>query len=135
MVFLDASFLIALIHRGDENYETAVEWMRIVEGAEVPLLTTEFCLLEVIDFLSSRGYRDLGRRLIAVLRAGALVTITPCSTALMDQGLGLHADRDDHTWSLTDCMSILVMQAHGVTDALTYDHDFEEAGMRALPLD
>jgi len=135
LVFLDSAFLIALVHKGDANRESALAWMEIVEAAQIPLLTTEFCLLEVVDFVSSRGYRAVARQLVAALRAGAFVTIVPCSSALLNRGLVLHAARDDKTWSLTDCIGIVVMQDNAVTDALTYDHDFVQAGMRALPLD
>ena len=33
---------------------------------------------------------------------------------------------------LTDCISFVVMAEHGITDALTGDHHFEQAGFRAL---
>lgn len=135
MVFVDSAFLIALVHKGDENRESALVWMAIVEGAQIPLLTTEFCLLEVVDFVSRRGYRAVARQLLATLRAGAFVTIVPCSSMLLSRGLVLHAARDDKTWSLTDCIGIIVMQDYGVTDVLTYDSDFVQAGMRALPLE
>ena len=135
MVFLDAGYLIALLNRGDANRESALIWKEIVEDGQIPLLTTEFVLVEVVDFLSRSGQRALARALVAELQTGALVSITPCSSTLVRRGLDLHAQRDDKTWSLTDCISILVMQDNGVTDALTYDHDFVEAGMRALPLE
>jgi hypothetical protein len=50
----------------------------------------------------------------------------------MDRGLALYAARPDKEWSLTDCVSFLVMQDHGVTEALTADHHFEQAGFVAL---
>ena len=134
MVFLDSAFLIALLHRRDQHHESALAWKEIVESAQTRLLTTEFCLLEVVDYVSRCGYRILARNLVRELRAGAYVSIVPCSSALLDRALELHARRDDKTWSLTDCTSILVMQDNGVTDVLTYDHDFAEAGMRVLPL-
>ena len=135
MVFLDSAYLIALLHKGDENRASALLWNEVVEGAQVSLLTSEFCLVEVVDFLSRRGYRAVARDLVATLRAGAFVTIVPCSSALMNRGLALHAARDDKAWSLTDCISMVVMQDNAVTDVLTYDHDFVEAGLRALPLE
>lgn len=134
MVFLDSAFLIALVHARDANRESALAWMEILEGAQIPLLTTEFNLTELVDFISGRGQRALARQLVTTLRAGALVTIIPCSTGLLNRGLIRHAARDDKTWSLTDCISMVVMEDHGITEVMTYDHDFEQAGMRALPL-
>jgi predicted nucleic acid-binding protein len=43
-----------------------------------------------------------------------------------------YAKRLDKDWSLTDCMSFVTMQECGISDALTADHDFEQAGFIAL---
>jgi predicted nucleic acid-binding protein len=34
----------------------------------------------------------------------------------------------DKTWSLVDCISFIVMQAHGIIEVLTFDKDFLQAG-------
>ena len=39
---------------------------------------------------------------------------------------------NDKEWTLTDCISFVVMQREGITDALTADHHFEQAGFVAL---
>jgi predicted nucleic acid-binding protein len=35
-------------------------------------------------------------------------------------------------WGLVDCISFIVMQNRGITDALTADIHFQQAGFRAL---
>jgi uncharacterized protein len=52
--------------------------------------------------------------------------------ALWQRGIELYAERPDKGWSLTDCISFVVMQDRGITDALTADHHFEQAGFTAL---
>ena len=39
---------------------------------------------------------------------------------------------DDQRWSLTDCSSFLLMEQRGISEALAYDRDFEQAGF--IPL-
>jgi predicted nucleic acid-binding protein len=43
-----------------------------------------------------------------------------------------YAQRLDKEWSLTDCITFAVMAREGLTDALTGDHHFEQAGFVAL---
>jgi predicted nucleic acid-binding protein len=52
--------------------------------------------------------------------------------ALFRRGIELYDNRLDKQWSLTDCISFVVMQQHGITEALTGDHHFEQAGFVAL---
>jgi predicted nucleic acid-binding protein len=40
--------------------------------------------------------------------------------------------RPNKEWSLTDCISFVVMEAHGLSEALTSNGDFEQAGFVAL---
>jgi predicted nucleic acid-binding protein len=47
-------------------------------------------------------------------------------------GFDLFAARLDKAWCLTDCISVGVMTGRGLTDALTADHHFEQAGFRAV---
>lgn len=46
--------------------------------------------------------------------------------------LHLYAARLDKGWSLTDCISFVVMQQHGIREALTGDRHFAQAGFVAL---
>jgi uncharacterized protein len=46
----------------------------------------------------------------------------------MRRGTDLYNARSDKGWSLTDCISFEVMREHGLTEALTADHHFTQAG-------
>jgi predicted nucleic acid-binding protein len=56
----------------------------------------------------------------------------PPDGATFVQGVELYRNRSDKDWSLTDCISFVVMTREGITEALTADRDFEQAGFKAL---
>jgi hypothetical protein len=46
--------------------------------------------------------------------------------------ISLFKQRKDKEWGLVDCVSFIVMQNRGMTDALTADTHFQQAGFRPL---
>jgi predicted nucleic acid-binding protein len=56
----------------------------------------------------------------------------PASEELVAKGVQLYSQRGDKNWSLIDCISFVVMEEYGLTEALTADHHFEQAGYSAL---
>ena len=50
------------------------------------------------------------------------------------QALALYQFRPDKTWGLTDCISFVVMQQQNLTDAVTGNRHFVQAGFHALML-
>jgi predicted nucleic acid-binding protein len=89
-------------------------------------------LPEVADGLSRPVWRPPVIRLFALLRAKPGVEILAPDLDLFDRGFDLYARRLDKEWSLTDCVSFVVMTERGITEALTGDHHFGQAGFRAL---
>jgi predicted nucleic acid-binding protein len=54
---------------------------------------------------------------------------------LIVRGFDLFRSRPDKSWGLTDCISFVIMNEAGITDALTADVHFQQAGFRALLLE
>ncbi len=50
----------------------------------------------------------------------------------MDRGMEFYAARSDKNWSLTDCISFVIMTDLGLTLALTANKHFRQAGFQAL---
>ncbi|HUW62419.1 MAG TPA: PIN domain-containing protein [Candidatus Bathyarchaeia archaeon] len=128
-VFVDTSFYIAFSSPKDRWHEAAKSFARDFSGV---MLTTEFVLLELANHLCAPQDRTLFPRFHEMLRNDAKTTIVPASSACIQDGLSIYAARPDKAWSLTDCISMAVMQQHGLTDALTADCHFEQAGFRLL---
>lgn len=129
MILLDTSYVLAAVRPRDALHNRAVAWSNVI--AE-PLLVTEYVLWECVNFLSSPIDRPKAHAVVAQLRASAGIEFIDASRELLNEGLRMHASRPDKAWSLTDCVSIVLMQERSITRALAYDHHFEQAGFEAL---
>jgi uncharacterized protein len=98
------------------------------------IVTTEAVLLEWLNAMSDVSSRQIAAEGYLRVRADLRIEVVPIRTELLDAALQLYRDRPDKKWSLTDCLSFVVMERRGLTEALTTDHDFEQAGMRAIML-
>ena len=58
--------------------------------------------------------------------------MVPASAELFQRGVELFRARPDKEWSLTDCISIVVMTEKRISEALSTDRHFEQAGFKAL---
>jgi len=89
-------------------------------------------MLELGDFLCDAPNRAVFERMHRMLSGNTRVEIVPISQTILDRAAGLYFARRDKDWSLTDCTSFIIMADRGITDALTGDHHFVQAGFRAL---
>jgi uncharacterized protein len=100
-------------------------WFRAFTGRFV---TTRPVLTEVANGLAAPQFRNRVAALLLRLENDPKVRIVGNSDALYTRGLTLYAQRPDKEWSLTDCMSFVVMREEGIREALTRDHHFTQAG-------
>ncbi|HEY4688119.1 MAG TPA: PIN domain-containing protein [Anaerolineae bacterium] len=131
-VFLDTAYAIALSSPNDLFHHHAMQLADRMEAEGTSLVTTRAVLLEIGNALSRQRHRDAAVRLLDALEADPEVEITPLSEPLYAQALRLYRERPDKEWGLTDCVSFVVMQERGITEALTTDEHFQQAGFHAL---
>ena len=127
--FLDTVHVLALVNPRDAWHTKAASASR---DTPERLVTTEAVLTEVADALSDPAHRPWALQAIDDLRADPHVTCVAVDSTLFARGLELYRQRSDKSWSLTDCISFVVMGDHGLSEALTADQHFEQAGFRAL---
>jgi len=81
------------------------------------------------------GADGIGRRAIGADGTRHCGGVSPSrssrSFVVYQAGFDLFAARPDKAWSLTDCISFAVMTERGLSEALTADQHFEQAGFRA----
>lgn len=127
-VFADTFFYIALLRDDDPAHERALAAAK----RHRPIVTTEFVLLELGNACARAADHADFVALLHGLRASPQVRIIPLDSRYFNRGLERMAQRKDKDWSLTDCISFVVMEELGLKEALTGDRDFEQAGFKAL---
>lgn len=128
-LFLDSSYVIALVNKKDQRHEQALEMAHGL-GA-YPLVTTDAILLEVGNNLA-RSFKAEAIAVIEEFLSSDEVRIVAVDTALFQKGFDLYKSYQDKSWGLVDCISFIVMQEAHISDALTTDRHFEQAGFNAL---
>ena len=132
MVFADAGYWIALWNSRDSLHQMAIG---VADGlGTTNILTTHMVLTEALDAMAGMGpfHRRMAVQMLHRLEADPHVEIIPQSDAQFRAAVERYAARSDQSWSLTDCASFLAMEERGITEALAYDRDFEQAGFVAL---
>ena len=132
VVFADSNYWIALLNPHDDLHAKAKALSSAL--GRVRYVTSEMVLTEVLNYFAPRGpdLRNAAAALAVGLRKHADKTIIPQTSAQSQDAVALYTGRADKTWSLTDCTSFQIMQQGQMTEALTHDKDFEQAGFRAL---
>ena len=127
--FADSFFFIALLSERDACHHRAAEVSR---ESGVVLVTTRWVLAEVADALCATAWRGRTGAFIAFALCAPGVLVLGKSDELFVRGMDLYRGRKDKEWSLTDCISFVVMADEGLEEALTGDRHFEQAGFKAL---
>ena len=128
-VFADTYFYLALFNTRDAHHKRVVEFMAGFTGGVV---TTQWVLTEVADAFASIPQRRHLQAKFQVLSDDPETQIVEASPELFEKGLNLYNSRPDKLWSLTDCISFVVMTEERISDALTGDRHFDQAGFKAL---
>ncbi len=89
-------------------------------------------MLEVGDALCSQSLRQNTANFLQNIYQLKSTKIITFSQNLLQSGLNLYEQRSDKDWSLTDCISFVVMQREQIQEAFTSDKHFEQAGFIRL---
>lgn len=120
-IFVDTSFVLALINERDQYHDQAEALSYNFENS--PLIITDAVLLEIGNALA-KDFREEAVMIIKVLRSSKRVEVVEIDAQLFEKGLGVYQKYDDKTWGLVDCISFVVMQEYGIAEVLTFDGDF-----------
>jgi predicted nucleic acid-binding protein len=115
--FADTAYFLALWLDTDKHHQAAIKYTRDVDRA---IVTSRWVLAEVGNALCKFPQRSRFGVFLERLEANKDVQILSADDDTFEQGATLY------------CTSFVVMSRLGLTDALTTDHHFEQAGFNAL---
>lgn len=133
-VFVDSAHYIAVLNRRDGLHQRALRVAHVLEEESARFVTTDAILVEVLTHQSSFGPepRAVAAELVDQLHRSASIEVVPQTPALFAAGVDLYRRRLDKSYSMVDCMSMVVCRGHGIQDVLTADRDFEQEGFTIL---
>ena len=132
--FLDTGFLLALESADDQHHAAALDYWQSFESENpVPLVTTSYVLDEVATFFNARGLHAKAVEAINGLMNSPSVLLVHVDEDLFDEGWRYFARHHDKRYSLTDCISFVVMKRMKLKTALAFDQHFVQAGFERIP--
>ena len=131
-LFADTAFWIALLNRRDQHHQHALAWNQHVVAHSISIVTTEAVLWEWLNANSTLAVRQKAAEGYRRCHNDSQLDVVAFDTHLAESAVRLFQERHDKEWSLTDCLSFVVMEDRQLSDALTADHHFEQAGYRTL---
>lgn len=128
-VFMDTYGLIAWFNTRDAAHQPVKSYLHAFSGS---IVTTEWVLLEFADAFSLSSVKPFAIEAIKRIHRLPMFVVVGYDLAVYQAGFDLYEARPDKDWSLTDCISFAVMTQRGLSEALTADHHFEQAGFQAV---
>jgi hypothetical protein len=98
------------------------------------MLTSEAVLWEWMNAMAEPATRSVAAEGYQRCHRDPQIEVVPFLGELVESAVELYSRRADKGWSLTDCLSFVVMERRNVAEALTADQHFQQAGVRAILL-
>jgi predicted nucleic acid-binding protein len=131
-IFADTFYWVALINSQDNWHQRAREITFTFKNVEI--VTTDEVLVEVLNFMSAQGANRRRRTVefLDDLKQNPSIQVIPQNRESFLQGFELYRRRPDKEYSLTDCISMTVMQRLKISEVLTHDNHFQQEGFVIL---
>jgi predicted nucleic acid-binding protein len=131
-IFADTFYWTALLNPRDDYHAIVKNYSRQLKSAI--LVTSDEVITEFLNFFSN--YHPLMRQ-GAVHRAKEIlnhdaIQVIPSNRDRFLAGIELYQQRPDKGYSLTDCLSMLIMRELEIQEILTHDKHFTQEGFMIL---
>ncbi len=128
-MLLDTSGLLCCFDADDHRHQDAIAFY----DAASLRLTHNYVIAEFVALAGARRLpREASLEFSAVTVADPETELVWVDPALHDEAMALLKSQFDKSYSLCDAVSFVLMRDCNITDALTTDGHFEQAGFRRL---
>ena len=126
--FIDTSFVVAALSVSDSFHALAIKQSEdLFSNYEVWI--TDAILFEVGNTFSKVN-RKLGAGFIESCYEESDTFLIHTDPDLLSKAISMFTQYLDKNWSLTDCLSFIVMKENDISIAYSSDHHFEQAGFQ-----
>lgn len=133
MLILDAGYLIAVEAADDQNHKAAFSyWQKLIQTPP-NIITTTYIFDEIITFFNNRNRHAKAVEIGNNLLQSELIEMIQVDENLFGLGWNYFQKYADKRYSLTDCISFVVMEQNNLDTALSFDKHFTQAGFVKLP--
>jgi predicted nucleic acid-binding protein len=129
-LFVDTSGWYDLLFSGSPGHNKITDLLRV---PGVSLVTSTYVLDELVALLLTRGDHATAARVGALIRSAAEVRLEHPDAAEELRAWALFLDSPDKTYTLTDCLSFVIMRRLGIETAIATDRHFRQEGFATLP--
>lgn len=132
VVFADTFYWIALLSPRDNWHSKVIQFSQA--NSHLNLVITDGVVDEVFASFSKQGslMRSKVVSLYQSLLNNPIVEIIYYNRELRRAGIELYQNRLDKGYSLTDCISMVVMKNENITEVLTNDYHFVQEGFKII---
>jgi uncharacterized protein len=132
--FLDTSYIVALeIKNEDVHVRVAEHWLSLA-SQRPQIVTTTYIFDEVVTLLNSRKLHGKAVEVGTLILESPDILLVEIDNEIFEKGWQNFKRYKDKSFSLTDCLSFVVMQERNITSALTLDIHFQQVGFQAFPI-
>ena len=130
--FVDTSALYALIDRKDAHHPAMVERVQRRLGSRGRLVTTDYVVCEALNLANARAGHHVGVRILELIERSTAIRVEWIGSLRFEATKIFYRRHSDHRYSFTDCSSFVIMRELRISDVLTTDEHFTEAGFEIL---
>jgi predicted nucleic acid-binding protein len=121
LIFIDSSYLIALVNDNDQWHDKAVKIIDKIEKRKT--ITSTLNISETITMIGKISGGKIADETFDYIKDN--FTITDVTINLLNKTRKTYL-KYDGTLSLADCVAVLIMKKYGISEIVSFDSDFDK---------